>query len=130
MGTGTTITVFPIVSIMLFGVLSIGRSVLEGKIASRLKKLLSSKTKEWSYEIIELEVMPDHVHLLVQVAPDTGINNLVAKLKGYTASVLKKEFPELTTRLPALWTRSRFIASVGSANLETVKSYIENQKHV
>lgn len=103
------------------------RKVLTKPIRLRFKKLVREKQPEWNYKIVEMEVMPDHVHLLLQVDPEIGINNLVAKIKGYTASVLRQEFPELQSRLPNLWTRSRFIVSVGSVSLEIVKEYIENQ---
>ena len=106
------------------------KPVLESKVAKRFKFLVKSRQEDWNFKIIEMEVMPNHVHLLVQCDPEIGINNLVAKIKGFTASQLRKEFLFLTTRLPCLWTRSRYIASVGSASLETVKKYIEDQKNV
>jgi putative transposase len=43
---------------------------------------------------------------------------------------LREEFPTLKSRLPTLWTRSKFISSVGSVSLEVVKKYIEEQKGV
>lgn len=106
------------------------RAVLTARLQSRFKALVKSRQKDWNFQIIEMEVMPDHVHLLLQCDPEIGINNLVAKIKGYTASVLRKENPKLVSRLPCLWTRGRFIASVGSNSLETVKAYIEGQKNV
>jgi putative transposase len=51
-------------------------------------------------------------------------------IKGYTSNVLRKEFPELKSRLPTLWTQSKFISSVGSVTLEVVKQYIEEQRGV
>lgn len=106
------------------------RKVLDDKISKRFKTLVRGRQKDWNFKIIEMEVMPDHVHILLQCDPEIGVNNLVAKIKGYTASQLRKEFPSLTTRLPTLWTRARFIASVGTVQIETVKKYIENQKNV
>lgn len=41
----------------------------------------------------------------------------------------RKEYSELKTKLPTLWTHSKFISTVGSVSLETVKKYIEGQKH-
>lgn len=76
---------------------------------------------------METEVMPDHVHLLLDVDPRVGIDAVVRKIKGYTAHTLRKEYPKLLSGLPSLWTRSRFVSSVGSVSLETVKKYIEEQ---
>lgn len=96
----------------------------------RLKELLLQQQAEYGYEVIEMEVMPDHVHLLLYVDPSVGVVHVIGHIKGYTAKVLREEFPSLVTRLPCLWTRSKFITTVGVANLETVKKYIERQKGV
>ena len=74
--------------------------------------------------------MPDHVHLLVDCNPRYGIMQCVKDLKRESASLMRREFPELKSRLPNLWTRSTFIASVGAVSLEVVKKYIEEQKNV
>jgi len=79
-------------------------------------------------EIIEMEIMPDHVHLLVEVDPQFGINRAVRSIKGFSSRMLRMEFPELKTRLPTLWTNSYFVSTVGGAPLEVIKQYIENQK--
>ena len=104
------------------------RAVLVDSVDSRLKELILEKQDEYNYEIIEMEVMPDHVHLLVSIQPNVNIRTMISNLKGYTARILRQEFPELATRLPSLWTRSMFVATVGTVSLETVKRYIEEQK--
>ena len=81
-------------------------------------------------EIIEMELMPDHVHLLVEVNPQYGIHKAVKLIKGRTSHHLRREFPSLTTRLPTLWTNSYFVSTVGGAPLAVIKQYIENQKTV
>lgn len=75
-----------------------------------------------------MEVMPDHVHLLLSVDPRIGINTIVGKIKGYTARILRQDFPWLKSRLPSLWTRSKFISSVGAVTLQVVMQYLANQK--
>ena len=80
-------------------------------------------------DVIEMEVMPDHVHLLIEVDPQYGINKAVRHIKGVTSHVLRSEFPALKSRLPSLWTTSYFVSTIGGAPLEEVKKYIENQKY-
>jgi len=75
-----------------------------------------------------MEVMPDHVHLLLDVDPRIGIDAVVLKIKGYTTHTIRKEYAWMKSRLPSLWTRSRFVASVGAVSLEVVKQYIKGQK--
>ena len=106
------------------------RSVLVDGIDKRLKELILSKESEYEYEVLDMEVMPDHVHLILDVNPKVGIFTVVSRIKGYTSHELRKEFPSLTSRLPTLWTRSNFISSVGTVTLEVVNKYIEEQKKV
>lgn len=105
------------------------RSVLEEPIASRLKELILEKRTEYGYEVLDMEIMPDHVHLLLDVSPKNGIFTIVNQIKGYTSHELRKEFPQLKKRLPTLWTHSKFISTVGAVTLEVVKKYIEEQKN-
>ena len=74
--------------------------------------------------------MPDHIHLLASIPPDISVTSVIGKIKGYTAKILRNEFPILKRRLPCLWTRSKFVASAGNVTLEVLKQYIENQKGV
>ena len=104
------------------------RSVLSAPIQERFKSLVQEKQNEYGFEIIEIEVMLDHVHLLLDVDPKVGIYSIVSKIKGLTSRVLRSEFTELKTKLPTLWSSGKFISSVGEVSIKTVKKYIENQK--
>jgi putative transposase len=106
------------------------RKVLTDGIDERLKELIVEKQEEFGYEVLDMEVMPDHVHLLLDVDPKIGIYSVITKIKGYTSKQLREEFPALKKRIPTLWTHSKFISSVGSVTLDVVKRYIEEQKHV
>lgn len=106
------------------------RPVLDDGIDTRLIEILRAVAAEHQAEIIELEVMPDHVHLLVEVDPQYGIHRLVKNLKGVSSRLLRAEFPSLKSRLPTLWTNSYFVCTVGGAPLEVIKQYIENQRIV
>ena len=104
------------------------RKVLIDAISERLKELIQQKCTEIKVDIIEMEIMPDHVHLLIEVDPQFGINSAVRSIKGFTSHALRKEFPSLKTRLPTLWTNSYFVSTVGGAPLGIIKQYIESQK--
>ena len=106
------------------------RPVLVNGIDVRLKAIIQDVCAECHVEILELEVMPDHVHLLVEVDPQYGIHRLVRSIKGRSSRLLRQEFPRLKSRLPTLWTNSYFVSTVGGAPLEVIKQYIENQKRV
>ncbi|KJS49728.1 MAG: transposase [Peptococcaceae bacterium BRH_c23] len=94
----------------------------------RLKELIREICEELQSELIELEIMPDHVHLLIEVDPQFGVHKVIKTIKGKSSRILRKEFKELTTKLPTLWTNSYLISTVGGAPLAIVKQYIESQK--
>jgi putative transposase len=104
------------------------RRVLGGRIEERLKQLVREVVEEKGAWLVALEVMPDHVHLLVEVDPQFGVHKLVKAVKGRTSRVLREEFPSLRSRLPTLWTNSYFAATTGGAPLSAVKRYVEQQK--
>lgn len=106
------------------------RNVLKNKVEIRLKELLLEKGKSLEISIETMEVMPDHVHLFVKAIPILAPHYIVQQLKGYTSRILRKEFKELKTRIPTLWTRSYYIDSVGHLSEKAIKKYIENQKNV
>lgn len=106
------------------------RKVLVDGIDDRLKELIKSVCNEIGAELFKLEVMPDHVHLLLEVDPQYGINKAIRHIKGVTSHTLRSEFPKLKSRLPTLWTNSYFVSTVGGAPLSVIKEYIEQQKNV
>jgi putative transposase len=106
------------------------RNVLVDGIDVRMKEIVAEIANELSVDILELEVMPDHVHMLCEVDPQFGIHKFVKYTKGRTSRLLRQEFPNLRSRLPTLWTNSYFVATVGGAPLAVIKQYIDNQKYV
>lgn len=106
------------------------RPVLVNGVDERLKDIIRETCAEIHAELIEMEVMPDHVHLLVEVDPQYGIHRAVRLIKGRSSRLLRGEYPWLKSRLPTLWTNSYFVSTVGGAPLKTIRQYIENQKHV
>jgi putative transposase len=106
------------------------RSVLIEDVAERLKQILLEVAQETRCDLIELEVMPDHVHVLAGIDPQFGVHRLTKLMKGRSSRLLRQEFPKLRSRLPTLWTNSYFVSTVGGAPLSIIKQYIENQKNV
>ena len=106
------------------------RPVIEGAVDERLKQIIREICAERECNLIELETMPDHVHLLVECDPQYGIHRLVKQIKGRSSRVLRQEFDSLRSRLPTLWTNSYFVATVGDAPLAAIKEYVANQRNV
>ena len=106
------------------------RKVLAPPVDARLQQVISEVCAETGSKMIEMEVMPDHVHLLVGCDPQFGIHRLVKAIKGRSSRLLRNAFPRSKSRLPSLWMNSDFVATAGGASLSVVKRYIENQKGV
>ena len=106
------------------------RTVLEKGADQRLKEVIMEAAKEFSIDIIEMEIMPDHVHLLIEVDPQFGIHKAVKRIKAKSSRVLREEFSFVKSRVPTLWTNSYFVSAVGNETSKEIKKYIEDQKEV
>lgn len=102
------------------------RRVLVGCLRERLIELLNLKVQELEWNVIALEVMPDHVHMFIGVDPDVSPTQVMHRLKGFTSRVLRKEFPHLL-KLPSLWTRSYFVSTAGNVSSQKIQHYIQEQ---
>ena len=68
------------------------RKVLVDGVDARLKELIDEICHELRIDVIEMEIMPDHVHLLIEVEPQFGIHKAVKQIKGRTSRILRQEF--------------------------------------
>ena len=105
------------------------RPMLKSEVETRLRFLLLEKAKEIDVNIVSLEILPEHLHMFVKCSPVDPPHFIVQQFKGYTSRIMRKEFSELRTRVPTLWTRSYYCESVGHISETTVKKYIKDQKN-
>lgn len=104
------------------------RKVLVDGVDIRFKEILAEVATELAFNVEEVEVMPDHVHILIDCDPQFGIHQIIKRIKGRSSKMLRDEFPWLKSRIPTLWTNSYFVATIGGAPLEVIKKYIADQK--
>ena len=103
------------------------RHVLVNGVDIRLKEIVQDLANELRFDVTQ-EVMPDHVHLLIDCDPQFGVHRIVKRIKGRSSKLLRTEFPWLKSRIPTLWTNSYFCATCGGAPIAKIKEYVENQK--
>lgn len=89
------------------------RPVLVDGVDERFKEIAWEVADELGFEIAEMEVMPDHVHLLLSIDPQLSIHRAIKRIKGRSSHDLREEFPWLKSRIPTLWTNSYFVSTVG-----------------
>ncbi len=104
------------------------RPVLDGEVGVRLVALMPDYVQGLGGEVLELVVMPDHVHLFASFPPTIAISQIMHKLKGASSHQLRTEFPHLRSRLPSLWTRSYYVGTAGHVSASTIKRYIDEQR--
>lgn len=102
------------------------KKILYGKIKTRLKELINQKAKDLNCDILQMEIMPNHIHLFITAYPNISSNKLIGTIKGYTSRILRKEFPELL-KMPTLWTRSYFVSTAGNVSSFVIHKYINEQ---
>lgn len=104
------------------------KKVLVGEVEKRLRQIIWETCQEKDWVVIALEIMSDHVHLLVNVPPNVAAHEVVKAIKGRSSRYLRQEFPHLL-KLPSLWTHSYFVSTAGNVSSEIIRKYIEEQRH-
>jgi len=103
------------------------KAVLLGAVAKDCEKLIREKCAVRGWEVLELSVQSDHLHLFVSVFPSVAPSEVVKECKGVTARELRRKYPDLL-KLPSMWTRSYFAATAGNVSQETIARYIADQR--
>lgn len=106
-------------------------AVLGGEVEIELKKILAETCGEYGWDLMEVEVMEDHVHILISIPPTIALVDAARTLKSISAVYLFSQFPDLKKRKfwgTGLWSRGTYYGSVGEANEATVRRYIQDQK--
>jgi putative transposase len=106
------------------------RRVLLGEVARRLQGLFDQACEMNDWELHELNIQKDHVHMLIQINPRESLSKVMQLLKGGTSFVIRKEYPELEEFLwgDSFWGDGYFAESVGKKNETVIRNYIRNQK--
>jgi len=114
------------------------KKVLVGPVEARLKELAEQEVPwaeiamQYGFEILAVEVMPDHVHLFVSAPPKFAPAEIVRLFKGITSRKLKKEFESFRRQYwgehATLWAKGYYVGTAGHVSTETIKRYIEESQ--
>jgi putative transposase len=98
-------------------------------LAKRLEELIIECSHVNNWEIHELSIQKDHVHLLIQTRPRENVAKVVQLIKGGSSKVIRREFPKLREFLwgKSLWGDGYFAESIGVKNESLMRAYIRNQ---
>ena len=101
--------------------------VLHGAIRQRVKELFQEMARHHGFEIEEMEVDKDHVHLFLSFPPKYSIGQVVGLMKAVSAKEIREEFPEVQKQLwgGEFWEDGYFARTVGEkVTAEVIKKYI------
>lgn len=105
--------------------------VLTGDVDFFLKELISTICKGYGYDLLELEVMPDHIHLFVSTPPYIAPTEIVKTIKSISATSVFRKFKKLKGRKfwgSGLWSKGYYVGTAGTVTVETIRRYIDEQK--
>ena len=105
------------------------KKVLIKDVAKDCKTLIQEVCASQDWQILELAIRPDHVHLFVRAHPTDSAANIVGRIKGRTSHDLREKYAQLL-KLPSMWTRSYFASTAGNISADTIQKYIEAQKGI
>ena len=105
--------------------------ILKGNIGNYISKLIYEIAERYDFEVIELGVMDDRVHMFVVAPPDIAPSELIQRVKSITARMVFSRFPSVKKGLwgGALWERGYFVMSSGTGTTdEMIRKYIKEQR--
>lgn len=106
------------------------KRVLEGAVVTELRKLLQECALMNEWEIEEMGIEKDHLHMLVQLSPKWSVSDAVHRMKGGTSRKLRQQFPDLEEFLwgDSFWADGFFAETVGVLEEEMIHKYIREQR--
>lgn len=105
-------------------------NILNEDISKSLRDILFFIADKYNYEILELEIMEDHIHLFVGALPTVSPTEIVRTLKSISAIKLFRQYPKLKqfySRCGSLWGKGYFVSTIGKVSEETIRRYILEQ---
>ncbi|MFA5599314.1 MAG: IS200/IS605 family transposase [Phenylobacterium sp.] len=105
--------------------------VLKCKIEAYTKQRLEELCILYGWELISMEIMPDHIHLFLSTKPKVAPLSIATTLKSILTVDIFKEFKDLKKKYfwgSGLFSRGTYYGSAGTVSAETIKKYIEEQK--
>ena len=105
------------------------RQVFDDEVSGRAKAIFDRIAPDFKIEVIEWNHDKDHVHILFKAHPKTQISKFINTYKSASSRLLKKEFPQIKTKLweDKFWSQSFCLITTGGAPLEVINQYIINQ---
>jgi len=105
------------------------KRILDGKVKKRLEELFFDCAEINAWNIVELNIQKDHIHMIIQLKQTISLSNAVQRFKGGSSKVIRDEFPELKEFLwgKNFWAEGYFAKTVGRVTEDSIREYVKNQ---
>ena len=97
---------------------------------SELKAIIQKIGYDYNIDIVELEIPVDHIHMVVKSEPKTSPSKVMQVIKSISAREFFNLRPEIRKQYfwgGKLWTQSYFVETIGNANEDVIRAYVQNQ---
>ena len=100
-------------------------------LGEEVKSIIFNLSRTKDFKVITLEVNKDHIHILINSNLNVTISSIVKFIKQVTTNLLWKEFEgylrNFYWKKKVLWSKGRFICTIGNASESTIRNYIRSQ---
>ena len=106
------------------------RKVFSDPYRETMKAIIHKAGFDYDIDIVELEIPEDHIHMVVRSEPKISPSHIMQVIKSISAREFFKCYPDIKRRYfwgGKLWTQSYFVETIGNANEETIREYVQNQ---
>jgi len=104
------------------------RKVFYGEKRIAIGRILRQLCEWKGVNIIEAELCPDHVHMLLEIPPKYAVSSFMGYLKGKSSTMIYEQFPELKYKYRGreFWCKGYYVDTVGK-NEGRISEYIKHQ---
>jgi len=95
-----------------------------------MRAIIQKTGYDYDIDIVELEIPEDHIHMVVRSEPKQSPSKIMQVIKSISAREFFRLFPNIKKKYfwgGKLWTQSYFVESIGNANEDTIRKYVQNQ---
>ena len=104
--------------------------IFEEPFRSELKAIIHKIAYDYDIDIVELEIPVDHIHMVIRSEPKIAPSKIMQIIKSISAREFFKLHPEVKKKYfwgGKLWTQSYFVETIGNANEDVIRAYVQNQ---
>ena len=106
------------------------KNLLVGDVKDFTKSIIETICLSKNWKLLEMEIMPDHLHLFISAPPYESPTGIIKVLKGTSAIQIFKKFTGLRKQLRKghIWSPSYYVGTAGTVTAETIRRYIQEQE--